>query len=61
MLGAYIVFAAAVAVVTVYMLIVHNFLRSAEEPEDLKREARLAHETSHPSSHPHRRRTEYAH
>jgi hypothetical protein len=38
MLGAYITFAAAGAIVTVYMLIVHHFLRSAEDPLDLERE-----------------------
>ena len=37
MLGAMITFLVVCAIVAVYMLIVHSFLRAAEEPEDAAR------------------------
>jgi hypothetical protein len=40
MFGSYIVFAIVVVIVSVYMTIVHSFLRSAEEPQDEIREQR---------------------
>lgn len=40
MLGAYITFAVAVAIVAVYNLIVYRWLRSAELPEDRARAER---------------------
>ena len=59
MIGAYITFAAAVAIVVIYMLIVHSFLRSAEDPRDEEREARLR-EASEPRRAPDTR-AQYAH
>jgi hypothetical protein len=41
MVGAVITFVAVCAVVTVYMTIVHSFLRAAEEPADTAREELL--------------------
>lgn len=59
MIGVYITFIAAVAIVVTYMLIVHSFLRSAEEPQDIERERKLR-ESSEARPAP-SGRTQYAH
>lgn len=61
MLGAYITFAAAAAIVTVYMLIVHHFLRSAEDPLDLEREKKHREAIATASRPEPAGRTQYAH
>jgi hypothetical protein len=59
MVGAFITFLVVCAIVTVYMTIVHSFLREAEEPEDSAREQRLREPRGtgkppeEPSSQPH--------
>jgi len=51
MIGAYITFAAVVVIVTIYMLIVHSFLRSSENPQDEQRERELQTKTADARSH----------
>lgn len=59
MIGAYITFAVAVAIPLIYMLIVHSFLRSAEEPQDEAREKKFRE--AHQSRHEPSGRAQYAH
>lgn len=61
MLGAYITFAVVLAIVAIYMTVVHSFLRAAEDPQDEEREEKLRHASEPRHAVAERTHTQYAH